>query len=147
MNAVLNREEVKRDTDDSKFSLRMPKGLLGFEGTTDFCLESLGKEYPFTRLQMNAGKAYTFYLIPVMAFFPDYNPEIDKADLDFLEIQSPRQLLMFAIVNLNRESGPTVNLKGPILINRDKWIGSQIVPINASELPTNQDLPNLKQNA
>jgi len=35
----------------------------------------------------------------------------------------------------------TINLKGPIVINRRTWIGKQVIPVNAAQYPTQHPLP------
>jgi flagellar assembly factor FliW len=139
---VLNRKEVTRDTDGSKFSFRMPRGLIGFEGVVDYCLEAKSSEQPFVRMKMATGPGKTLYLVPAMLLFPDYNPSFDKEDIDFLELGGPEDLLLFVVVNFNRGATRTANLKGPILINRRTQIGSQVIPKNANDLSISEPILN-----
>jgi flagellar assembly factor FliW len=52
---------------------------------------------------------------------------MSDADADFLEIRNPNDTLVFNIVTLKSDGSATVNLKGPIVINRHTMIGMQVV--------------------
>ena len=54
------------------------------------------------------------------------------ADIEFLGIQSPADALMLNIVTVRNEQA-TVNLKGPIVVNRHTLIGKQCIPTNVAE--------------
>ena len=71
-------------------------------------------------------------VLPPTVVQPDYNPQFDDEDVDFLELDETADILTLGIVTL-RESGPaTINLKGPIVINRATWVGKQVIPKNAA---------------
>jgi flagellar assembly factor FliW len=70
-----------------------------------------------------------------------YQPDLAAADVEFLGLKDPREALLLCIVTLRGNGSPTVNLKGPIVINAGTRIGKQVVPNNASEYSTQHTLP------
>lgn len=64
----------------------------------------------------------------------DYHPEIDDAEAAALGIKSPIEMLVLNIVTLHEDGSVTVNLKGPIVINRKTLWAKQMLPANAAEL-------------
>ena len=140
MNAVLTNE-VTQGTEVIVKRFFFPKGLLGFENVKKYSLTTKSTETPFSRLRMEEGEGYTLLLLPVMGFFPDYNPTFCRDDLASLDINDPDELLMFNVANFNKGNRPTVNLKGPILFNQRVKLGAQVVIANASDYGTKEVLP------
>ena len=140
MNAVLTNE-VTQGTEVIVKRFFFPKGLLGFENVKKYSLTTKSSETPFSRLRMEEGEGYTLLLLPVMGFFPDYNPSFCRDDLASLDINDPDELLMFNVANFNKGNRPTVNLKGPILFNQRGKLGAQVVIANASDYSTKEVLP------
>ncbi len=140
MNAVLTNE-VTQGTEVIVKRFFFPKGLLGFENVKKYSLTTKSTETPFSRLRMEEGEGYTLLLLPVMGFFPDYNPSFCRDDLASLDINDPDELLMFNVANFNKGNRPTVNLKGPILFNQRVKLGAQVVIANASDYSTKEVLP------
>lgn len=140
MSAVLTNE-VTQGTEVNVSEFFFPKGLLGFENVKKYSLTSKENETPFSRLRMEEGQGYTLMVMPVMGLFPDYNPSFCKEDLEELEIEDPQDLRILHVVNLRKDKRPTVNLKGPILLNAKNKIGLQAVLNNAAEYSTKEVIP------
>ena|SRR5215469_4103008 len=123
--------------------IQLPMGLLGFENLKDYLLVSNPDEEPFLWLQVKdkANGALAFVVINPFLVAPDYIPDIPQADADFLGIQEPDDAVLFNIVTLHPASRATVNLKGPIVINRHTGTGKQVVLANASEYDVHHPLP------
>jgi flagellar assembly factor FliW len=92
-------------------------------------------------LQMMEGPELSFLLVPSISFFPDYEPDVSKDDLELLKIQSPESLVMYNIVTMRDGGKATANLKGPVLFNMDNGIGGQFIAKNALEFAVDQILP------
>lgn len=121
--------------------IELPVGLLGFEQFKQYVWIESPQESPFSWIQARQDPSLIFLLVPVAAVLDDYAPEIPDEDAEFLELSSPMDALVYGIVTLHRDGRATVNLKGPILINRCTLRGRQVVLTNASEFPLQFPLP------
>jgi flagellar assembly factor FliW len=121
--------------------LRLPFGLLGFERVKNYALLSRPHEAPFQWLQMLEDAKHAFLVVSPFLAVPDYQPDIAELDVSYLDLEAPADALLFNIVTL-RGSGPaTINLKGPIVINRHTMIGKQVIPNNAAAYSLKHPLP------
>jgi flagellar assembly factor FliW len=112
--------------------ISMPLGLLGFEQVKKYVLLITPEEEPFQWLQMLDQSNQGFVVVSPSVAAPDYAPDIAPADIEFLGIQSPADALVLNIVTV-RNSQATVNLKGPIVINRHTLVGKQCIPTNVAD--------------
>ena len=53
----------------------------------------------------------------------------------------PTDAILFNIVTLRGSDPATINLKGPIVINRHTMIGKQVIPNNAAAYSLHHPLP------
>src|SRR5262249_44036852 len=117
-----------------------PLGLLGFERVKKYVLLNTPEEEPFLWLQMLDNPAQGFVVVVPSVVLPAYAPDIHQADIDFLGIKSPADAIVLNIVTV-RGGQATVNLKGPIVLNRHTLVGKQCIPSNvaqfASQHPVN----------
>jgi flagellar assembly factor FliW len=121
--------------------IQMPLGLLGFEQFKSFALVTNPEEEPFLWLQVVAEPKLAFLVISPFVVVPDYQPDISEEDAGSLGLQSPEETLIFNIVTVHGAQQATVNLKGPIVLNRRTLVAKQIIPINAPNLPVAHPLP------
>lgn len=112
--------------------ISMPLGLLGFEQVKKYVLLVTPEEAPFMWLQMLDAGNQGFVVVQPTAVLPGYAPDIAQADIDFLNIQSSSDALILNIATV-RNGQATVNLKGPIVINRHTLVGKQCIPANVAE--------------
>jgi flagellar assembly factor FliW len=127
--------------------VRLPMGLLGFEHLTDYLLVANPGEEPFLWLQVKANAPLAFVVVNPFLVAPEYQPDLPQADVDFLGIQDADDAILLNIVTLHAAGRATVNLKGPIVINRQSLIGKQVVLANASEYAVEHPLPVTEVNA
>jgi flagellar assembly factor FliW len=121
--------------------VRIPTGLLGFEQIKDYVLTTNPDEEPFAWLHVEDNSALAFVVIDPFVALPDYKPDIPKADVEFLQIKEPGDALLLGIVTVNGSQTPTVNLKGPIVINRHTHTGKQVIITNAASYSVKHPLP------
>ena len=121
MSSVAEIEITKTQT------VQLPLGLLGFERIKTYSLIAKDDQKPFCWLSVPEGDDLAFLVVPPSLVLPDYAPDLSDADADFLEIRNPNDALVFNIVTLKSDGSATVNLKGPIVINRHTMIGMQVV--------------------
>ncbi|MGC8743892.1 MAG: flagellar assembly protein FliW [Verrucomicrobiia bacterium] len=113
--------------------ITLPLGLLGFEQTKRYMLIADPDEAPFMWLQMIDEPRKSFVVIQPNTFLERYEPELSEEDVRFLGLNKPEDAVVLNIVTVRGEQSATVNLKGPIVINRNTLIGKQVVPINAMD--------------
>ena len=111
--------------------ISMPGGLLGFEQFKKYVLLASPEEEPLMWLQMLDNPSQGFVVVPPVAVVPDYAPDIAQADVDALGIKSPDEAIILAIVTV-RNGETTVNLKGPIVVNRNTLVAKQCIPTNVA---------------
>ncbi|HEX7654197.1 MAG TPA: flagellar assembly protein FliW, partial [Verrucomicrobiae bacterium] len=110
--------------------VRIPTGLLGFEQIKDYVLTSNPGEEPFAWLHVQDNSALAFVVIDPFVVMPGYAPDIPKSDVEFLGIKASSDAMLLGIVTVKDDGSATMNLKGPIVINRHTHIGKQVILTN-----------------
>jgi flagellar assembly factor FliW len=112
--------------------ITLPLGLLGFEQVKKFVLLTLPGEEPFMWLQMLDNRNQGFVVVAPATVMPTYAPDIVQQDIEFLGIQSAADAIVLNIVTIRTNGETTINLKGPVIINRNTLVGKQCIPANVS---------------
>ncbi len=108
--------------------IQFPAGIPGFEKNKAFVIVSIPEYTPFEWLVATDGSELRFAIINPMIFRPDYAPNIVKEQLQDLQIEKPEDILLYAIVTIRQNpEESTANLIGPVVINKTKRIGKQII--------------------
>jgi flagellar assembly factor FliW len=121
--------------------IQLPLGILGFEKIKNYALLAKPDEKPFAWLRVTDNASLAFVVIDPFLILPDYQPDIPQADVDFLKLESAGDALMLGIVTLHGQNRATVNLKGPIVINRHTHTGKQVIIANAADYSIQHPLP------
>lgn len=111
---------------DAERVISFPRGLLGFPSHTRFALIQTGEENYFFWLQSIDEPQLAFVVCDPSIFFKDYEvpvreetqAEVELTDLSFLQV--------FVICN-KVDEWLTGNLLGPLVVNAQNRIGSQVV--------------------
>ena len=140
MNAV-EPIELESLTARSEKIVHLPLGLLGFERIKNYSLLENSHEAPFRWLQVVDDPSLAFLVLSPFDALPDYEPDVATEDVEFLELSSPTDALLFSVVTLRANGRATVNLKGPIAINRHTLKGKQVVLSNAARYALDHPLP------
>jgi flagellar assembly factor FliW len=122
-------------------AVRMPNGMLGFEAIKDYLLTTNPEERPFAWLQVADNAALAFVVIDPFVALPDYQPDIPQADVEFLKLKSADDALLLAIVTIHNDQRATVNLKGPLVVNRHTHTAKQVIIANAAMYSISHPLP------
>ena len=133
--------ETETPTVSRREAVRMPNGLLGFEQIKDYVLTSNPDEEPFAWLQVEDNSSLAFVVMDPFVALPDYQPDIPQVDVEFLKLKQPGDALLLGIVTINEGETPTVNLRGPVIINRHTHIGKQVIIANAVQYSVKHPLP------
>ncbi len=104
------------------------KGLPGFEDHREFVLVQTAEYAPFEWLACVDGSRIRFAVLNPMLFRPDYSPKITREQLDELGIAKPEDILIYSIVTIQANPAEsTANLAGPVVINRLRKMGRQVI--------------------
>jgi flagellar assembly factor FliW len=121
--------------------VRLPAGILGFEQYKEYMLLANPAELPFAWLRVADSASLAFVVINPFIVMPDYAPDIPDTDVEFLDLKDPNDALLFSIVTLRGQNHATINLKGPIVINRHTRTGKQVIIANAGNYSVEHPLP------
>jgi flagellar assembly factor FliW len=132
---TLELMEPEQITTHSNDVVLLPYGLLGFERVKNYSLLANLEEDPFLWFQMLEDAKHAFLVLSPQAVVSDYQPDFEYEDVEFLELNNLSDALILNIVTLRDAGQATVNLKGPIVINRRTWIGKQVIPKNTAQYP------------
>ncbi len=113
--------------------IRLPYGLLGFEQILDFVLVANPGEEPFQWLQVKDDPNLAFLVLSPFTVMPDYRPDLPEGEIAFLKLKCPEDAVVFNIVTMTGMGQATLNLKGPIVVNRHTQVGRQVIPTNAAQ--------------
>jgi len=115
------------DVDFSKV-IEMKGPILGFERLRKFALIRHDSQSPFWWLQSAEDGTVAFVVVDPFMVKMDYEPVIGDDDIRLLEIASPADVLVLAIVTIRKEPfAATVNLRAPVIVHAAKRIAKQIV--------------------
>jgi len=132
---------TERHATEETSLIELPLGLLGFERVKHYVLLTRPEEEPFLRFQMAEPPKHAFVVVPPHFVLADYQPDLSELDVAFLDLNDPSEAFVLNIVTLRGQGQATVNLKGPIVINRRTLIGKQVIPVNAAEYAIRHPLP------
>lgn len=121
--------------------LQLPAGILGFEQFKDYMLLANPAEAPFAWLRVTENASLAFVVINPFLVMPDYAPDIPETDVEFLNLKEANDAILFNIVTVWGPNRATVNLKGPIVINRHTHVAKQVIIANASNYSVQHPLP------
>jgi flagellar assembly factor FliW len=141
MNTLQMMPTERHATNNDTSLIQLPFGLLGFERVKNYVLLTRPEEDPFLWFQMVGEIKHAFLVVPPHFVLADYRPDLSELDVAFLELNDPSEAFVLNIVTLRGKGQATVNLKGPIVINRRTLIGKQILPVNAADYAIRHPLP------
>lgn len=112
--------------------LILPQGILGFEDYHRAELLYSEEHLPFLWMRLHGPDVLHFVVMEPANIIPGYEPEIFDEDAAQLDLNDPTDAMILNIVTLNHNqpSGATINLIGPIIVNRRTRIARQRVISN-----------------
>jgi len=113
-------------------TLRLPEGLVGFPEYKSFELLYVPEELPFIWLRLQGEAPLHFVVIEPGGFIPDYELELFDKDATVLGITDSADTMVLNIVTVKpgAQATATVNLAGPIIVNRRTGVAKQCVLAN-----------------
>lgn len=120
-----------------------PQGIFGFADLATCELIYNPQELPFMWLQEQKKDGLAFIVLEPIGFIPDYTVEIPDADVAFLGIEAPEDVLILNIVTIDKDVPQkiTANLVGPLIVNRRTRQGKQVIISNYERYSAKYELP------
>jgi flagellar assembly factor FliW len=136
-----NQVETETPANSPGNLVHLPAGILGFEQYKEYMLLADPMEMPFAWLRVAGSASPAFVVINPFVVMPDYAPDIPEADVEFLGLKDPNDAILFSIVTLRGSNRATINLKGPLVINRHTHTAKQVIIANAGNYSVEHPLP------
>lgn len=113
-------------------SFRLPEGLVGFEEYKTFELLSVPDQFPFLWMRLHGPDTLDFVVIEPGGIIADYELELFDEDASLLGLSAPADALVLNIVTVRHGSNATatVNLAGPVVVNRRTGLARQCILAN-----------------
>ncbi len=107
-------------------------GIPGIVGSKRYAmLINSEEESPFFWIQSVDDENVALALINPVTFYPDYAPKVEKEIIQKLGEPKEENLIVCSIVVIPEDiTKMTVNLKAPLVINRDTELGMQVIVEN-----------------
>ena len=117
------------DTQTDFVEIRFAAGLPGFPHVHNFQLKPWGPPgSPYLLLRAVDDLDVGFVVVPPWVFYPDYEFDLDDASAERLGLGAADDAIVLAVVTLrDRPEDATLNLLGPIVVNRHSHEAAQIV--------------------
>jgi flagellar assembly factor FliW len=124
--------EMLESSPAQKITIQLPFGLIGLRHLTRFELEPLEGSFPFQRLLALEGAEVALIVLEPHTVLESYPLEISDEDAEDLGLQEGNDALVLSIVAIHslEPQFVTVNLVGPIVVNRKTWVGKQVIVAN-----------------
>lgn len=109
-----------------QLGIELARPMIGWPGSTRFVVRPLGPAFePYAAMSSLDQPGLDFVVVPPGALFDDYVIEIPAADVETLALGSPEETAVLVLVT--GRPVPTVNLMGPLVVNRRSMRGLQVV--------------------
>jgi len=122
---VVNGEQCSQHT----HILDVSGGLFGFPDIQKMELFYDVEELPFMWLREDNQDGLAFIVIEPGGIIPDYTVEVSDNDVEYLGISGADDTMILNIVTLPSEgnSKVSVNLVGPVIVNRNTFVAKQCI--------------------
>ena len=120
----------------------LPHGIIGFGAYHRADLHYQPDHLPFLWMKLHGPETLQFIVIEPGGIIPGYEPELFDEDAEALDLRSSAEAMVINIVTLQRQSPveATVNLIGPVIVNRRTRLGRQLVISNYSRYSAHHPL-------
>lgn len=122
------------EIDESKM-ITFVNGIVGFPEMKRFALihdEEKGNKAGIRWMQSIEEPAFALPVMDPLNVVPDYNPTVEEELLKPLEIDQIDDMLVLVTVTVPKDiTQMTVNLSGPMIINAEKRLASQVIVENS----------------
>jgi len=118
--------------------IEVPFGLIGLAHLRQFELTFVEGGLPFVRMKSLGDEELHFLVIDPRGVIAGYELEIHDDDAEALGLEDADDALVYNIATMHSEQPQyvTVNLIGPVVVNRRTLIGKQVIIANSDEFST-----------
>ncbi len=118
-----------QDFSSSRNKILLTEGLVGFPGLKELEIFYKADQSPFLWLQSTGEIDIAFLVIQPYGLIPEYNVELSAHDAEILGIEHHADATLFNIVTIQDVpvQKVTVNLPGPIVVNKFTGQGKQVI--------------------
>jgi len=116
----------------------LPFGLIGLGELREFDLKPLADSWPFLTLRSRGELEIEFLVVEAENVTDNYSFKLHDEEALSLGLSSPEDAFILNIVTVHpqRPQYVTVNLAGPIVVNRHTLLGRQIILSPVEQYPT-----------
>jgi flagellar assembly factor FliW len=109
-------------------TMTLATDLIGLPDLRRFVLVRIDAEGMLLSMRNLDDDKVRFVVVPAVAFFPDYAPEITNDAAAMLDLQTADDALLLLIVTVGSSlRHSTANLRAPIVVNRHTMLAAQVV--------------------
>ena len=113
--------------------LRFPAGIVGFPTAQEYTL--VGSEGGLFYLDADSPQEPSFVVVSAAVFFPDYQPILDDATVERLELRGAEEAEVFLLVTVGVDlTDASANQFAPIVVNSRTGTAAQVV-LNGQPYP------------
>ncbi len=108
--------------------IEFPAGILGIPQFRDYCVVNPADDLLILWLQSVNDPTLAFPILEPRIFYPDYRVQVTSVDRQELQLESLRDAAVYCIVTIPADiTAMTANVKAPIVMNRRRQLGKQII--------------------
>jgi flagellar assembly factor FliW len=109
--------------------IHLPFGLIGLADLQRFDLFHIEGSEPFLSMRSEGKEPISFVAMEPQGVIPGYEIELNEEDADALQIRTAEDALVLNLVTIHsaRPLFVTVNLAGPVVLNRQTLTGKQLI--------------------
>ena len=124
------------------FDIEIPFGLIGLSHLRRFEVTTDSSSEPFVQMKSISDEELHFLAIIPRDVIPNYEIELHDEDVEELGLTDPEDALIYniATVHSTQPQYVTVNLIGPLIVNRRTLIGKQVIIANSKQHSTRHAL-------
>jgi flagellar assembly factor FliW len=111
----------------------MPHGLIGFEDYRHWVLLASRETEELAWMQSVELPNVALPMISPRRFVPNYRLQVQRRDLDVLQMHSKDQVYVLSVLSKNGNHW-TTNLKSPVILNSTRRLAVQVVVIDEQPL-------------
>ena len=118
--------------------LYFPFGLIGMRQFTRFQLQAAPDSPPFSLLRVEGDESVEFVVLECLGLIDGYEVVLSDEESEALGIRSAEDAMVLNIVTIHsmEPAFVTVNLAGPLVVNRSTLLGQQVILSGAKSYST-----------
>lgn len=115
-----------------KGQIHLPYGLIGLPEMQRFQLAPVEGSWPLLSMSASESDEARFVVVEPQTLIAGYDLEIGDEDVEILRLESAEDALIYNIVTIHslQPQYVTVNLVGPLVVNRRTLLGKQLIIAN-----------------